>query len=452
MTATRMTPTWVDGLTWYHVHSLAALGAPAQAPAGGGGPGDQAPPRLAAMHGIVDHAADLGLGGLLLTPVFASLTHGYDTIDPFRVDPRLGSESDLLAVVEHAHHRGMRVLLDGVLNHVGRAFPRFERLLEGDRDQSVTSWFRLHEDSAAPDGFAYDVFEGHRALPELNHANPAVLDWAVEVACYWLERGIDGWRLDAAYAVPTDFWRSWSDRVKARFPDALLLAEVIHGDYGAFAVASGIHSITQYELYKATWSSLNDGNLFELGHALDRHVALIATQPGGVVPLTFVGNHDVTRILSRLDDPAVLGHALAVLFTVPGTPAVYYGDELGFTGVKEQREGGDDAIRPVLPVPVPQPSPEQAGVLELYRSLIALRRERPWLTTATATVVELANLRARVVVSAPGHALTTVLNLDTQPMPLGGDVARWRPVAGDGAGRDSISSVSGRSWAVLEQP
>src|SRR6185312_15118312 len=115
--------------------------------------------------------------------------------------------------------------------------------------------------------------------------------------------------------------------------------------YAGYVTKSGLDSVTQYELWKAIWSSLNDGNFFELAYALERHDALLDT----FVPQTFVGNHDVTRLATRLDDERHLGHALAILFTVAGVPSVYYGDEQAFQGLKEERAGGDDAIRPAFP-------------------------------------------------------------------------------------------------------
>ena len=142
----------------------------------------------------------------------------------------------------------------------------------------------------------------------------------------WLGRGAGGWRLDAAYAVPPSFWAKVVPAVREAFPDAWFLGEMIHGDYAAYAAEAGLDSITQYEVWKAVWSSLNDRNFYELDHALGRHNAFM----DGELAQTFVGNHDVSRLATILNDDRHFSHALAVLFCVGGVPSVYYGDEQGF--------------------------------------------------------------------------------------------------------------------------
>src|SRR5262249_6030213 len=151
--------------------------------------------------------------------------------------------------------------------------------------------------------------------------------------------------LDAAYAVAPSFWRRVLPRVRAAYPDARFVGEVIHGDYARIVADAGLDAVTQYELWKAVWSALNDRNFFELAAALRRHEGFLQR----MVPLTFLGNHDVTRIASQLRDQRHLAHALAVLLTVGGSPSIYAGDEQAFRGVKEHRPGGDDAIRPRFP-------------------------------------------------------------------------------------------------------
>ncbi len=161
---------------------------------------------------------------------------------------------------------------------------------------------------------------------------------------------------------------------------------MIHGDYPEFVAASGLDSVTQYELWKAIWSGLNDHNLFELGHALGRHNGFLET----FAPLTFVGNHDVTRLASQLEDDRHLAHALAVLLTVGGTPAIYYGDEQAFRGIKEERAGGDDEIRPGFPGAPDELAPTGWPVYRLHQDLIGLRRRHPWLYRAQTEMLHLA--------------------------------------------------------------
>ena len=145
----------------------------------------------------------------------------------------------------------------------------------------------------------------------------------------------------------TAFWAQVLPRVREQFGDAWFVGEVIHGDYSVNVRDAGFDSITQYELWKAIWSSLNDGNFHELDHALARHNDFLDV----FVPMTFIGNHDVTRIASKLENTRHLEHALVVLLTVGGTPSVYAGDESAYRGVKEERVGGDDAVRPEFTSP-----------------------------------------------------------------------------------------------------
>ncbi|NGO13144.1 alpha-amylase, partial [Streptomyces sp. HC44] len=326
---------WSEHAVWWHVYPLGFTGAEREAL-----PASAPPvPRLARLDPWLDYLVELGCNGLLLGPVFASETHGYDTVDHFRVDPRLGEERDLLRLVERASDKGVQVVLDGVFNHVGRGFPAFADVVANGPRSPYATWFATDSDGE------HRTFEGHHHLVEFDHTEPAVADYVTDVMTHWLERGIAGWRLDAAYAVPQAFWRTVTDRVRARFPDAWLTGEVLHGDYTGFVKHGGFDSVTQYELWKAIWSSLNDHNLFELAWSLDRHNTLLET----FAPQTFVGNHDVTRIASRLADERHLALALAILFTVGGVPTVYAGDEQAFRGIKEEREGGDDEIRPPFP-------------------------------------------------------------------------------------------------------
>ncbi|WP_420368498.1 alpha-amylase family glycosyl hydrolase [Curtobacterium sp. L1-20] len=431
-------PDWVEHVMWWHVYPLGFVGADVR-------PGTAVADRpvehrLDRIAGWLDHVVDLGLNGLLLGPVFASSSHGYDTVDHFRVDPRLGDEADLDALVTAAHERGVRVLLDGVFNHVGREHPAFAQLAEAGPAAASASLFAVDWSGWQPgEPVPVGLFEGHDILVALDHDSAATEDLVVEVMTYWLGRGIDGWRLDAAYAVPPAFWARVLPRVRERFPDAWFSGEVIHGDAAAVVRRSTMDSTTQYELWQGIWHGIADGNCHELSHAIERHDALLAT----FVPTTFVGNHDVTRIASAVGE-RFAGHAAAVLFTVAGTPVVYAGDEYGWTGVKEEREGGDDAVRPEFPAAVPEPT----DLTHAVEALVALRRRNPWLHRAHTDVVHLTNTAIVLRTATADAAVVTALNLADDPVDLPAADATQVEAGGADLG-DGTVRLPAAGWAVL---
>jgi cyclomaltodextrinase / maltogenic alpha-amylase / neopullulanase len=424
-----MEPDWVQHAIWWHLHPLSFVGAESDSA------GVEPAHRFGRIVDWFDYAVELGVSGIALGPVFASRTHGYDTTDHFRIDPRLGDDTDFRVLLAAAHDRGLRVLLDGVFNHVGREFPAFVAAEAGGPE---AAWFRREQDG----GWAR--FEGHEMLVALNHDEPAVADHVVDVMGHWLAAGADGWRLDAAYAVPPRFWARVLPRVRQRFPDSYVAGEVIHGEYAEIVKASGMDAVTQYELWKAIRSAVEERNLFELDHALGRHDDMLDT----FVPLTFVGNHDVTRIASAIHDERHLPHALVTLFTVAGTPSVYYGDEQAFRGTKQERVGGDDAIRPQFPSSPADLSPLGESTYRLHQELIGLRRRHPWLHRARTTTLHLTNMALLYEVRAGDHRLVTALNLDDTP--LEHDVAGISEVLAGVARLDgSAVTVAPHGWAVL---
>ncbi|MBE6476826.1 MAG: alpha-amylase [Propionibacteriaceae bacterium] len=387
-----------DTATWWHVYPLGALGAPIHdRPTDG----DHAH-RLRRLDPWLDYVAELGCTGLLLGPIFASTSHGYDTVDHHRIDPRLGDDADFDRLVARARERGLSVLLDGVFNHVGRRHGLVDKTLEAGAGP-----VRLDETGHGP---APHPWEGHDDLAELDHDDPAVGELVESVMLHWLRRGIAGWRLDAAYCVPPRFWREVIGRTRTEFPEALFVAEMIHGDYADFAQASGIDAVTQYELWKAIWSSVLDTNLWELAWALERHERFNAR----ALTQTFVGNHDVTRIASRVGDAgAVL--ALVVLMSVPGMPSIYYGDEQAFRGVKGSGPRGDDPLRPELPDSPAQLAPHGWWLHDLHRELIGLRHRNPWLTGGHVAVVAKDCTWIDYETTAPGHRLQVHIELEPGP-------------------------------------
>jgi cyclomaltodextrinase len=400
---------WVEHAVWWQVYPFGFVGAEREASACTG-----VMHRLDHLVGWLDYAANLGVSGILLGPVFASSTHGYDTVDHFQIDKRLGDEADFDALIKAAHDRGLRIVLDGVFNHVGREHPLFQRALAAGPHSLEAAWFRLVSpaDKALNEQPDYATFEGHRQLVAINHAEPAVADYVSRVMTHWLDRGADGWRLDAAYAVPRRFWAEVLPAVRARHPDAYVFGEVIHGDYAGFVRDTGVDSVTQYELWKATWSALNERNLFELAWALKRHNALLDT----FVPQTFIGNHDVTRIASQLRDERHLAHALVILMTCGGLPSIYAGDEQAFRGIKEHRVGGDDAIRPEFPATPADLAPFGWPTYRLHQELIGLRRRHPWLHQARSRVMELRNTDVTFEAFQEENRLWVILNIADAPI------------------------------------
>ncbi|MBE7162538.1 MAG: DUF3459 domain-containing protein, partial [Williamsia herbipolensis] len=318
--------------------------------------------------------------------------------------------------------------------------PAFRALEQHGPDAPTADLFAVDWTDWRPgDPVRVGDFEGHDILVALDHDGRAAEDLVVDVMTHWLERGVDGWRLDAAYAVPPTFWARVLLRVRSRFPDAWTSGEVIHGDAAAIVHGSTMDSTTQYELWQGIWHGIADRNWFETAHAIERHDALLAT----TVPTTFVGNHDVTRIASAVGED-LAAQAAAVLFTVAGTPVVYAGDEYGWTAVKEERLGGDDAVRPELSATPPEPT----ALTRTYQSLIALRRRYPWLHRAHTDVVHRTNTALVLRTATDREAVVTALNTAPEQVVLPAADAT-RVVAGGGDLRDGTIGLQAGGWAVL---
>jgi cyclomaltodextrinase / maltogenic alpha-amylase / neopullulanase len=398
---------WAASVIWWHCFPLRFLGAEARLDELHG---DQPQHRLPQLTSWLDYVIELGCNGLLLGPVFAATSHGYDTLDYFRIDPRLGDEADFDRLVDAAHDRGIRICLDGVFNHVSRDHSIVQSALAAGPGSEEGRWLRWQGEFPL-------CFEGNLDLVDLNLADPLVEDYVVEVMTHWLGRGVDGWRLDAAFAPGATAWRPIVERVKASHPGAWLVGEVLQGDYVEFVTESGVDSVTQYELWKAIWSSLNDRNLYELDWALQRH----ATFCEAFRPQTFVGNHDVTRIATTLRDARHLPLAVALLMTLPGIPTVYAGDEQGFTGEKRDEPHGDDAVRPPFPSDPSGLSPLGQGTHDTYASLVGLRRRHPWLVGAAISTSELSNTTLAIQLSGGSDdQLTLALNLSDEARTVAG--------------------------------
>ena len=325
---------WYDCAVFYHIYPLGMLG------------GGQ---KLPALEAVLPHLCELGVNALYLGPIFMSSTHGYDTTDYFHVDARLGTDDDFAHFVAACHSHGVRVIVDGVFNHVGRDFWGFKEALRDGEKSIAWRWFvGLTSDPNAPNGVRYDTWEGHETLVKLDLANPDTRNHLFGAVDSWIDRfDIDGIRLDAAACLTPDFIAALRKHVDARRQEFYLMGEVIHGDYRAWANEGMCNGTTNYEAYKGIWSSHNDNNFFEIAYTLNRQFGDQGIYRG-LSMYSFVENHDVERLASKLRDSRDLFTSYAMMFFMPGIPSIYYGGEWGMRGKKGTGYEADLAIRPAI--------------------------------------------------------------------------------------------------------
>ena len=335
---------WYDEAVFYHIYPLGLLGAPKENEYG------EAVSRLPELLPWIDHIREIGCNAIYIGPLFESVGHGYETTDYRKLDSRLGTNDDLKTFVRTCHEKGVRVIFDGVFNHVGRDFFAFKDLKEKREASPYRDWFcnvNFWNNNEYNDGFSYDNWGGYNLLVKLNQRNPAVRDYIAEVIRFWVsEFDVDGLRLDAADVLDFDFMKMlrWvAGQVK---PDFYLMGEVIHGEYSRWVNSETLHAVTNYHLHKALFSGHNDHNYFEIAHTVKRLYGMGGNRPDGLRLYNFSDNHDVARIMSKLDNRADYLPVHILVYTLPGVPSVYYGSEFGIEGRKER--GSDASLRPAL--------------------------------------------------------------------------------------------------------
>ena len=365
---------WAYNSVFYQIYPIGFCGAPTQNDG-------ECVPRIRKLLDWSGYLQELGVDSILLNPIFESDSHGYDTRDFKKIDCRLGTNDDFASVCKDLHAHGVKIVLDGVFNHVGRGFWAFKDVQEkkwlGDVykrqkkwDSPYKDWFHINFDgnSNYNDGFWYEGWEGHFELVKLNLQNPAVADYLLECVKYWVDTfDIDGLRLDVAYSLDHGFMqrlRSYVEELKDGF---VLIGEVLFGDYNLIVNERMLHSCTNYECYKGIYSSFNSMNLFEIAHSLHRQ---FGPDPWciyrGKHLVTFVDNHDVTRLASILTNEKHIPLAYGLLFGMPGIPCLYYGSEWGQPG--EKAPDNDYALRPCFEEPMPN------ELTEYIKQLIRIRQ------------------------------------------------------------------------------
>lgn len=302
--------------------------------------------RILKVNDWIPHIQKLNCNAIYFSPIFESDTHGYNTRDYTKIDCRLGTNEDFAEVAKNLHDAGIKIVLDGVFNHVGRGFWAFQDVLEKRWDSPYKDWFHISFDgnSNYNDGLWYEGWEGNYDLVKLNLRNEAVIQHIFSAIKGWIEEfDIDGLRLDVAYCLDHDFLRRLRQYCDSLKPDFLLLGELLHGDYNVFVNDAMLHSCTNYNCYKGLYSSFNSMNMFEIIHSLLRQFGPEQwTLYKGKHFLNFVDNHDVTRVASILNNEKHLPLIYALCYGMPGMPCVYYGSEWG---AKAEKSQGDPALR-----------------------------------------------------------------------------------------------------------
>lgn len=354
---------WANESVFYQIYPLGFCGAPFENDG-------KLVSRIKKVEDWIPHIQKLGANAIYFSPVFESDTHGYNTRDYTKIDCRLGTNEDFKEVVDKLHAAGIKVVLDGVFNHVGRGFWAFQDVLKNRWDSPYKDWFHISFDgnSNYNDGLWYEGWEGNFDLVKLNLRNEKVIQHILSCVKGWIDEfDIDGLRLDVAYCLDHDFIRRLRAHCDGLKQDFFLLGELLHGDYNVFVNDGMLHSATNYMCYKGLYSSFNCMNMFEIAHSLNRQFG-----PEqwciyrGKHLMTFVDNHDVTRIASILTNKNHLPLAYGLLFGMPGIPCIYYGSEWGEEGVKAP--DNDYALRPCFEEPKPN------ELTDFIKELIEVRR------------------------------------------------------------------------------
>lgn len=394
---------WAYESVFYQIYPLGFCGAPFE------NDGVQTH-KIKKVEEWIPHMKKLGINAIYFSPVFESDTHGYNTRDYKKIDVRIGTNEDFKEVCQKLHENGIRVVLDGVFNHVGRGFYQFQDVLKNRENSPYLNWFHINlgGNSNYNDGLWYEGWEGNYDLVKLNLQNGEVVNHLLDAVQYWInEFDIDGLRLDVAYCLDENFVRTLRSFTTERKADFFLLGEMLHGDYNRLMNDSMLHSATNYECYKGLYSSFNSMNMFEINHSLLRQFGPENwTLYKGKHLLSFVDNHDVTRVASILSNEKHLPLIYAMCFGMPGIPCVYYGSEWGTRADKSQ---GDPALRPCFE------QPEWNELSEFISKLAEAKKNSEALNYGSFRSVLLTN-RQCIFERASGHERVMVaINADGAP-------------------------------------
>ena len=423
---------WYDNAVFYHIYPLGLCGCAHE------NDGQPTPGAFQKLNDWAAHAADIGCTAIYIGPLFESGSHGYDTIDYRRVDRRLGTNEEFKEFVANCHARGQHVIVDGVFNHVGRDFFAFQNLKTDRENARYKDWFcdvNFWGNNEYNDGFSYGNWGGFNLLVKLNQRNPEVQNYHFDTIRFWVDEfDIDGIRLDAADVLDFDFMRGLRRVANEVKPEFWLMGEVIHGDYARY-IGDGqhlLHSVTNYELHKGLYSGHNDHNYFEIAHTIRREF----DENGGIYKgkklYSFVDNHDVDRLASKLNVKENMIPIYALLYFLPGIPSIYYGSEFGIEGRKEG--GNDDPLRPALNLEELEKNPPAEKLPAWIKTLSDVRKKHPAARTGRYRELMLTNRQYAFARLDETDALITAVNNDENQ-----SAGVWFPAPCDGTWKNAVT-------------
>lgn len=399
---------WYENAVFYHIYPLGLTGAPKLNSYG------EPVRRLNTLLPWISHIKSIGCNAIYIGPLFESVGHGYETTDYKKLDSRLGINQDLTNFVSECHKQGVRVILDGVFNHTGRDFFAFKDIKQNKEASQYKDWYcnvNFWGNNSFGDGFSYENWGGYDLLVKLNQHNPKVKEYICDVIRFWVkEFDIDGIRLDAADVMDFEYMKALRQVANEVKPDFWLMGEVIHGNYSRWANDGTLHSVTNYMLHKALYSAHNDHNYFEVAHT----VKYVSDMVGNRLKLyTFVDNHDVERIYTKLSNKSHFVPVHIMLYTLPGIPSIYYGSEFGIEGKKERNS--DDSLRPCLNLEDYKDAAKTNPCTQLIATLGKIRSNTPLLCNGDYKELELQTTHFAYERSYNGKSvIVTVNNSDNE--------------------------------------
>jgi glycosidase len=345
--------------------------------------------RLDKIYDSIEHFKKLGVNVIVFNPVFESSRHGYDTIDYKRVDCRLGDNQSFKKICDTLRENGIKVILDGVFNHVGRGHFAFLDVLKNRENSPYRKWIaglNFGGNNWHNDGLSYECWARAEELVKLNHWCEAVDKHILDAIGMWIDEfDIDGLRLDAADCIERGFFKRLKNFTEQKKSSFWLMGEIIHGDYNIYVNEEMLDAVTNYECWKGIYSSHNDHNYFEINYAMKRQWGLGGLYAGKYL-YNFIDNHDVNRIATLLTDEANIYPAYSLLFTMPGIPSIYYGSEWGIKGDKKSGDG-DYALRPAIDIK----TMKNPDLIDHIKTLIDLRKNLEPLKTGLYEEVQVRN-------------------------------------------------------------